>query len=67
MRHVYVTSFGNDPDDCEENLVHYDGPSIIGSHTLCGHTDRTVWTFAETTKRVNCPGCIGTRNHVLGR
>lgn len=67
MRHVIVTGMGNDPDETEIGLVHYEGPAIIGSHTLCGHTDRVNWDFEETTKRVNCPGCIGTRNHVLGR
>lgn len=67
MRHILVTEMGNDPDDIEIGLIHYDGVAQIGSATLCGHTDRTQWRFAETTKRVNCRGCLATRNHVMGR
>lgn len=57
----------SDKDSSEEGLVHYNGPGIIGSHTLCGHTDRIGWDWEETTKRVNCPGCVGTRDHVFNR
>lgn len=53
--------------ETEKNLVHYDGPGIIGSHTLCGHTDLVTWRWADTNKRVNCRGCLGTRDHVMGR
>lgn len=70
MRKVFVADFGNDPDITETQnggLVHYDQAPIIGSGTLCGHTDRTKWTFKETTRRVNCPGCLGVQKHVLGR
>lgn len=66
MRHVRVVSFGRDPDDTEANLIHYEGCGLIGSHTLCGHTDRTQWRFEETAKRVNCMGCLAVRDHVLG-
>lgn len=67
MRHVICHPNASDPDETERGLVHYTGPGIIGSHTLCGHTDRPGWNFEETNKRVNCAGCIGTRDHVLGR
>lgn len=58
-----------DPHDVldEAGRVHYDGCGVIGSHTLCGHTDWVGATFEETNKRVNCKGCIAVRNHVLGR
>jgi hypothetical protein len=67
MKHVRVTDMGRDYDPVEDRLVHYVGVPQIGSHTLCGHTDRTVWTFEITTGRVNCIGCIATRKHVMGR
>lgn len=67
MRRLYVTDTGNDPDLTEVDLVHYEGCGQIGAHTLCGHTDRTVWRWAETKKRVNCIGCVAVRNHVLGK
>lgn len=53
--------------EAESNLVHYDGVALIGSSTLCGHTDWNGADFVDTTKRVNCAGCIAVRNHVLGR
>jgi len=67
MHHIRVSDMGRDYDPAEEGLIHYEGVGQIGSATLCGHTDRTHWTFESTTKRVNCLGCIATRNHVLGR
>jgi hypothetical protein len=68
MRKVRAIVPLNDPDfNLESGMVHYVGPGIIGSHTLCGHTDRPDWDFEETNKRVNCPGCIGTRDYVMGR
>ena len=67
MKHLYVTDTGNDPDELEAGRIHYEGCGLIGSETLCGHTDRTSWKWAYTTKRVNCCGCIAVRNHVIGR
>lgn len=51
----------------EEGLVHYDGVGMVSTMTLCGHVDRTTWSWEETNKRVNCQGCIAVRDHVLGR
>lgn len=53
--------------ETEADLVHYEGCGQIGSHTLCGHTDQVSWDWKDTTQRVNCPGCVAVRNHVLGR
>lgn len=49
------------------NCVHYNGAAIISNMTLCGAVDWVGAEWIETTKRVNCPGCIGVRNHVLGK
>lgn len=49
------------------NCVHYDGAAIISNMTLCGAVDWVGANWIETTRRVNCPGCIGVRNHVLGK
>lgn len=54
-------------DPAEKNIVHYDGVFMVSTQTLCGHVDRTDYRWEYTTKRVNCPGCIAVRNHVLGR
>lgn len=69
MRHVkaVVPSSESFEKDEEASLVHYHGCGQIGSHTLCGHTDRVSWGWEDTTKRVTCIGCIAVRNHVLGR
>lgn len=67
MGHLFVLSFGNDPDDTEKGLVHYEGCALISAATLCGHTDRTQWRFEWTAKRVNCPVCLGVQRHVLGK
>lgn len=56
-----------DPQCDEINLVHYEGVGLIGSSTLCGHTDWVGCDFVETTKRVNCSGCKAIRDHVLGK
>lgn len=55
------------PKSGTDGDVHYDGCGLIGSHTLCGHTDIPGSSFQETTKRVTCRGCIAVRDHVLGR
>lgn len=49
-----------------DQYVHYDGPFLIGSHTLCGWTDIIGSNFEETTKRVNCAGCLSVIDHVKG-
>lgn len=51
----------------ETGLVHYDGVGLIGSSTLCGHTDWVGCDFVETKKRVNCEACKAVRDHVLGK
>lgn len=66
MRHVIAIRPAKDRDDIENGLVHYDGAGIISNMTLCGHVDQTTWSWEETTKRVNCAGCLGVRDHVLG-
>lgn len=53
--------------DVEESLVNYEGVGLIGSSTLCGHTDWVGADFVEVKRRVNCQGCIAVRDHVLGR
>lgn len=54
-------------DPIEHGQVHYEGVGLIGSQTLCGHTDRMGWVWNASKKRVNCVGCIAVRDHVLGR
>lgn len=70
MQHVFVSRFSSDFRGYkteEEGQVHYAGCGQIGSHTLCGHADWVNCDFTETTKRVNCAGCIAVRDHVLGK
>lgn len=71
MRHVFVSQFSSAFREYkaeETGVVHYDGPGIIsGAHTLCGHIDWVGCRWEVTTKRVNCRGCIGVRDHVLGK
>lgn len=57
----------SDIDATEYGLVHYEGVGMIGSQTLCGHTDRIGWVWNASKKRVNCVGCIAVRNHVIGQ
>lgn len=68
MRHVkaIVPTREHIDAETERDLIHYEGVGIIGSHTLCGHTDQTKWRWEITRKRVNCPGCLGVRKHVMG-
>jgi hypothetical protein len=70
MRKVYLSSasskYQREKED-EKGRIHYDGPFLIGSHTLCGATDWVGCEWVETTKRVNCRGCIATRDHVMNR
>ena len=70
MKHVYMTeASSNYRTEWEDNqgVVHYDGPGLIGSATLCGYTDLVGCSWADTTKRVNCSGCLATRDHVTGK
>lgn len=72
MQHIIVEVDGTSPEartrrNDETDLVHYEGVALIGSSTLCGHTDWMDSSFVETTRRVNCSGCIATRDHVLGK
>lgn len=57
-----LTEHGERPD-----TVHYDGDALNGHMTLCGAVDWVGAKWVETTRRVNCPGCISVRNHVLGK
>lgn len=57
----------NEHEPSERGLVHYEGVGMVSTQTLCGHVDQVTWDWQETTKRVNCPGCIAVRDHVLGR
>lgn len=68
MQRIEVLSTVAEPiDEIEKGLVHYDGVGSVGTMTLCGHVDRVGWQWTQTTKRVNCTGCIAVRDHVLGR
>jgi hypothetical protein len=69
VRHVYVVSAPHEYIHAgeETGLVHYEGCGLIGSHTLCGHTDWVGSVWDETKKRVNCKACIAVRDHVFGR
>lgn len=71
MKHVRINlekSHANWQDvESETGIVHYEGCGLIGSHTICGHTDRVEMEWEETTKRVNCRGCLAVRDHVLGK
>ncbi len=64
MRKVQDQTPTNESSDSD---VHYEGCGLIGSHTLCGHTDITESDFQEVRKRVTCRACIAVRDHVLGR
>lgn len=63
MPHVFDANGAVDPVE----TVHYFGCALIGSDTLCGHTDRMEADWEETTKRVNCRGCIAVRDYVRGK
>lgn len=67
MRHRIAVMPANDRDAIEDGLVHYDGCALVSTQTLCGHVDQVSWNWKETTKRVNCAGCLAVRDHVLGR
>lgn len=67
MRHRIAIIPPHEQEAAEAGLVHYDGCAQVSTQTLCGHVDRTTWNWEDTTKRVNCIGCITVRNHVLGR
>lgn len=69
MQHVRLTNSPTKYVQCNEETgkVHYEGCGMIGSHTLCGHTDWISATWEITTKRVNCKGCLAVRDHVTGR
>lgn len=56
-----------DKFDEPPNIIHYDGCAQISNMTLCGAVDWVGANWIETTKRVNCNGCIAVRNHVLGK
>lgn len=47
--------------------VHYASCALIGSGSLCGHTDRLDADFQQTVKRVTCKACIAVRDYVLGK
>lgn len=64
MLHVFDENY---PKSKTDGDVHYEGCYLIGSHTLCGHTDIQTANFITTTKRVNCRGCLAVRDHVLGK
>lgn len=68
MNRVIATGIKDPVDrETERTLVHYDGPSLVGWQTLCGHVDRSDYTWISTTRRANCPGCLDVRKHVTGR
>lgn len=66
---VSATSKYRDDFESDDNgsIVHYDGCGLIGSHTLCGHTDLTGVVWADTRKPVTCRGCLSVKKHVTGR
>lgn len=55
-----------DDDGLEgKNKVHSGGVPLIGSSTLCGHTDTSGTIKWHATKRpVNCNGCLAIIDHV---
>lgn len=57
----------NNAVDDTPGEVHYEGCALIGSDTLCGHTDRTEADWQTTSKRVTCGGCIAVRDYVMGK
>lgn len=68
MKHrIAETRSGCGEDASERGLVHYDGPSLVGWQTLCGHVDRVDFEWKDTNKRVNCQGCLDVLRHVTGR
>lgn len=70
MRHVYMAKASSGyRAEWEDNqgVVHYEGVPLIGSATLCGYTDLVGCDWSSTHKRVNCKGCIATRDHVRGK
>jgi len=72
MKHVHMLSASyayrlDFEGDKNGATIHYEGAALIGSHTLCGHTDLVGVEWGETNQRVNCSGCIAVRNHVMGR
>jgi hypothetical protein len=71
MIHVYLARGGGSiagkrrHEEEEAGRVHYEGPPLIGSSTLCGVHEHGTWE--ETTKRVTCVACLHVRDFVLGR
>lgn len=65
MRHRILDQSQLREHDELANRVHYDGVASVSTMTLCGAVDWVGARWIETTKRVNCPGCIAVRNHVL--
>lgn len=61
LNQTQLAEYGEAP-----NLIHYEGVGQNSTMTLCGATDWVGAEWIETTKRVNCIGCIATRNHVMG-
>lgn len=67
MKHRILDQSQLDKFDETANLIHYDGCAQISNMTLCGAVDWVGAEWIETTKPVNCKGCIAVRKHVLGK
>lgn len=68
MNKVYARARdGFECEPIEKGIVHYEGVGLIGSATLCGHTDRPEYDFIATDQRANCVGCLAVRDHVKGK
>lgn len=54
---TYPHDRDNDGLEGQHN-VHAEGVPLIGSATLCGHTDRPDIAWTQTNKPVSCNGCL---------
>jgi hypothetical protein len=66
MKHRFLNQEQLGQFDETSNLVHYEGVGQNSTMTLCGAVDWIGADWIETTKRVNCIGCIAVRKHVTG-
>lgn len=62
LNQAQLCEFDEIPD-----CVHYEGVGRVSTMTLCGAIDWMGAKWIDTKRRVNCPGCIAVRNHVLGK